>query len=212
MAFGEHPMMDPMMNPEAALASLPKPRRKVWREELLVDEVFLAYKDRTETLPDPELIERIFLLVRRGERQLVVRLGDRHQPWELPILEFEIEPRAETGPEDADQEERRVRLNEMICAVVHETWQVPIVDWAVHTRVQMTAKDNQTQYELGARRYELVVTAECAEPDDLAADSEWSRRFFAPREMNQVLRQRYMDREELGLAHEQQVIAGAKSG
>ena len=41
--------------------------------------------------------------------------------------------------------------------------------------------------------------------------TEWARRFFPPREMNQVLRQRYMDREELGLAHEQQVIAAAKS-
>ena len=82
MAFGEHPMMDPMMNPEAALASLPKPRRKIWREELLVDEAFLAYKDRTEVLPDPELIERIFLLIRRRDRHLVVRLGDRRQPWE----------------------------------------------------------------------------------------------------------------------------------
>lgn len=211
MAFGEHPMMDPMMNPEAALASLPKPRRKIWREELLVDEAFLAYKDRTEVLPDPELIERIFLLIRRRDRHLVVRLGDRRQPWELPILEFEIEPRPETEPEDADQEERRVRLDEMIRTVVYETWQTPIIDWAVHTRTQMTAKGNQSQYEPGARRYELVVTAECAEPDDLAEDSEWTRRFFAPREMNQVLRQRYMDREELGLAHEQQVIAAAKS-
>ena len=105
-----------------------------------------------------------------------------------------------------------MRLDEMIRTVVYETWQTPIIDWAVHTRMQMTAKGNQTQYEPGARRYELVVTAECAEPDDLADDSEWARRFFAPREMNQVLRQRYMDREELGLAHEQQVIAAAKSG
>ncbi len=212
MAFGEHPMGDPMMDPAAAMAALPKPRRKIWREELLVDEAFLAYKDKTEIIPDPDLIERVFLLIRRRDRHLVVRLGDRSQPWELPILEFEIEPRVEDAAEDADQEERRQLLDDMIRRVVHETWQVPIIDWAIHTRTQMTAKDNQTEYEPGARRYELVVTAQCAEPDDLAEDTEWARRFFPPREMNQVLRQRYMDREELGLAHEQQVIAAAKSG
>jgi len=212
MVMGEHPMGDPMMmDPQAAMASLPKPRRKLWREELLVDEVFLAYKDRTELLPDPDLIERIFLLARRRDRHLVVRLGDRSQPWQLPVLEFEIEPRLETDPEDADQAERRERLDEMIRSVVHETWQVPISNWALHTRVQMTAKNNQQQYPPGARRYEIVVTAECGDPDDPAPGTEWARRFFPPREMNQVLRQRYLDREELGLAHEQQVIAAAKS-
>ena len=175
MVMGEHPMGDPMMDPQAAMAALPKPRRKIWREELLVDEVFLAYKDRTELLPDPDLIERIFLLVRRRDRHLVVRLGDRSQPWQLPVLEFEIEPRPETGPEDADQEERRERLDEMIRSVVHETWQVPISAWEIHTRVQMTAKHNQLQYQAGARRYEIVVTAECGDPDDLAPGTEWAR-------------------------------------
>lgn len=212
MVMGEHPMMDPMMDPAAAMASLPKPRRKLWREELLVDEVFLAYKDKTDLLPNPDLVERIFLLIRRRNRHLVVRFGDRRQPWELPILEFEIEPRPEKESEDADQEERRQRLDEMITSVVYETWQVPISAWQLHTRVRMTAKHNQDQYEPGARRYELVVTAECGAPDDLAEGTEWARRFFTPRELNQVLRQRYFDREELGQAHEQQVIAAAKAG
>ena len=210
MAMGD-PMGDPMMDPQAAMAALPKPRRKIWREELLVDEVFLAYKDPTDILPDPDLVERIFLLIRRRDRHLVVRFGDRKQPWQLPILEFDISPRREEGPEDAEQEQRRERLDEMIKSVVHDTWQVPITEWDIHTRTQMTAKDNQTRFEPGSRRYEIVVTAQCGDPDDLAEDSEWARRFFIPRDMNLVLRQRYLDRDELGLAHDQQVIAAAKS-
>ena len=204
-------MDDQMMDPAAAMAALPKPRRKIWREELLIDDVFLAYKDKTDVLPDPDLVERIFLLIRRRDRHLVVRLGDRSQPWQLPILEFEIDPRPEEGPDDADQEARREQLDEIITSAVHDIWQVPIIDWDVHTRVKMTAKDNQSEYEPGSRRYELVVTAECGDPDDLADDSEWARRFFVPRDMNLVLRQRYLDRDELGLAHDQQVIAAAKS-
>lgn len=211
MAFGEHPMGDPMMDPEAALRNLPKPRRKIWRQEVWVDDIFLMYKDQSEDLPDPELVQRIFLLARRGDRHLVVRHGGRGQPWELPILEFEIEPQHEPDDAETDQQARRAELTQTIRSVVLDTWQVPITDWSQHTLIQMTARNNQDAYEPGVRRYEMVVVAQCGEPEDLNPDNEWSRRFFRPREMNQVLRERYMDREEIGLAHEQQVIEAAKS-
>lgn len=211
MAFGEHPMGDPMMDPEAALRNLPKPRRKIWRQEVWVDDTFLMYKDQTEDLPDPELVERIFLLARRGDRHLVVRHGGRGQPWELPILEFEIEPQHEPDGSETDQEARRAELTQTIRSVVLDTWQVPIIDWSQHTLIQMTARNNQDAYEPGVRRYEMVVVAQCGEPEPLDPESGWSRRFFRPREMNQVLRERYMDREEIGLAHEAQVIEAAKS-
>ena len=211
MAFGEHPMPGGGMDMEEALRNLPKPRRKIWRQEVWVDDIFLMYKDRTEELPDPALVERIFLLVRRGDRHLVVRHGGRGQPWELPILEFEIEPRHEPDEPATDQEARRAELTQTIRSVVLDTWQVPVTEWQQHTLIQMTARNNQDAYEPGVRRYELVVTAQCGEPEDLTPDTEWSRRFFRPREMNQVLRERYMDREEIGLAHEAQVIEAAKS-
>ena len=199
---------DPMMDPQAAMAQLPKPRTKVWREEKLVDDVFLAYMDKIETLPEPDLIFRAFLLFRRGERHLAVRLGDRHQPWQLPVLEPDVAPAVEDDAIDAEalQDDRRERLGAMISAAMMETWQLPVAGWRQYSRVQMTARNNQDQYEPGARRYEIVVVGECGEPAEPAGDSEWTRRFFRARDMNKILRERYFDKPELAQAHESLLI------
>ena len=213
MAFGEHPMGDPMaMDAAEAMKHIPKARRKLWRQEKLVDEAYLQYRDRTDELPEPDLVERIFLVVMRGDRCLVVRHGDRHQPWVLPILEFEIEPRPEPLDQELDQDARRAALTQTIESVVADTWQVPVEDWAQHTRIQMTAKELQDKVEPGARRYEMVVTAEAGEPMDLAEDSEWARRFFPSREINKLLRERYYDYPEIEQAYELQVIEALKAG
>lgn len=212
MAFGDHPMGgDPMMDPEEVMKHIPKPRLKVWRQEKLVDEAYLQYRDQTEELPEPDLVERIFLVIRRGERCLVVRHGDRHQPWVLPILEFDIDPRPEPLDPELDQDARQAALTQTIRSVVEDTWQVPLVDWSQHTLVQMTAKELQDKVEVGARRYEMVVMAEADEPLDLADGTEWARRFFPPREMNKLLRERYYDYPEVEQAYELQVIEGAKA-
>lgn len=212
MAFGEHPLGgDPMMDPAEVMKHIPKPRRKLWRQEKLVDNVYLQYRDQTEELPEPDLIERIFLIVMRGERCLAVRHGDRHQPWVLPILEFDIDPRPEPLDPELDQDARRAALTQTIRAVVEDTWQVPIGEWAQHTRVQMTAKELQDEVAVGARRYEMVVMAEAGEPQDLAEQSEWTRRFFPAREMNKLLRERYYDYPELEQAYEAKLIEAARA-
>ncbi len=212
MAFGESPMGgDPMMDPAEVMKNIPKPRRKIWRQEKLVDDVFLQYRDQTEELPEPDLVERIFLVIRRGDRCLAVRHGDRHEPWVLPILEFNIDPRPEPLDPELDQEARCAALTQMIRTVVEDTWQVPIVDWSQHTRVQMTAKELQDQCAVGSRRYEMVVMCEAGEPLDLAEGTEWTRRFFAPRDMNKLLRERYYDYPEVEQAYELQVIEAAKA-
>ena len=215
MAFGEHPLGGGMgmdMDPAEVMKHLPKPRQKVWRQEKLVDNVYLQYRDKVEELPEPDLVERIFLVVMRRDRCLVVRHGDRHQPWLLPILEFEIEPRPEPLDPELDQDARRSALTQTIRSVVEDTWQVPIVDWSQHTRVQMTARELQDEVEVGARRYEMVVMAEAGEPLDLVEGTGWSRRFFQPRDMNKLLRERYMDYPEIEQAYEVQVIEAAKAG
>ena len=210
MPFGNPlgPTGDPMMDPQAAMASLPKPRTKVWREERLVDDVFLAYLDKTAVLPEPDLVCRVFLVLRRGERHLAVRLGDRRQPWQLPVLEPEITPAVEDDEADIEalQDDRRERLGAMLSSALADTWQIPLAGWRQFSRFQMTAKQNQDQYEPGARRYEIVVVGECGEPDDLAEGTEWARRFLRPRDMNKILRERYFDKPELMQAHENQVI------
>ncbi len=213
MAFGEHPLGGGMgeMDPAEVMKHIPKPRRKIWRQEKLVDDVYLQYRDKTDELPEPDLVERIFLVIRRGERCLAVRHGDRHQPWVLPILEFDINPRPEPVDPELDQDARRAALTQTISAVVADTWQVPIVDWSQHTRVQMTARELQDQVEVGSRRYEMVVMAEAGEPNELAEDTEWARRFFPPRDMNKLLRERYYDYPEIEQAYELQVIEGAKA-
>ena len=154
--------------PAEIMKHIPKPRRKVWRQEKLVDEVYLQYRDQTEELPEPDLVERIFLIVMRRDRCLAVRHGDRHEPWLLPILEFDIDPRPEPLDPELDQDARRAALTQTISSVVEDTWQVPIVDWSQHTRVQMTARELQDQVEVGSRRYEMVVMAQAGEPLDLA--------------------------------------------
>ena len=213
MAFGEHPLGGGMgeMDPAEVMKHIPKPRRKIWRQEKLVDDVYLQYRDKTEELPEPDLVERIFLVIRRGERCLAVRHGDRHQPWVLPILEFDIDPRPEPLDPELDQDARRAALTQTISAVVADTWQVPIVDWSQHTCVQMTARELQDQVEVGSRRYEMVVMAEAGEPNELAEDTEWARRFFPSRDMNKLLRERYYDYPEIEQAYELQVIEGAKA-
>lgn len=214
MAFGEHPLgggpgMD--MDPAEVMKHLPKPRRKVWRQEKLVDEVYLQYRDQTEELPEPDLVERIFLIVMRRDRCLAVRHGDRHEPWLLPILEFDIDPRPEPLDPELDQDARRAALTQTINSVVEDTWQVPIVDWSQHTRVQMTARELQDEVEVGSRRYEMVVMAQAGEPLELAEATEWARRFFPSREINKLLRERYLDYPELEAAYERQVIEAAKA-
>ena len=213
MAFGEHPLGGGMgeMDPAEVMKHIPKPRRKIWRQEKLVDDVYLQYRDKTEELPEPDLVERIFLVIRRGDRCLAVRHGDRHQPWVLPILEFDIDPRPEPLDPELDQDARRAALTQTIAAVVEDTWQVPIVEWSQHTRVQMTARELQDQVEVGSRRYEMVVMAEAGEPNELAEDTEWARRFFPSRDMNKLLRERYYDYPEIEQAYELQVIEGAKA-
>ena len=213
MAFGEHPLGGGMgeMDPAEVMKHIPKPRRKIWRQEKLVDDVYLQYRDKTEELPEPDLVERIFLVIRRGERCLAVRHGDRHQPWVLPILEFDIDPRPEPLDPELDQDARRAALTQTIAAVVEDTWQVPIVEWSQHTRVQMTARELQDQVEVGSRRYEMVVMAEAGESNELAEDTEWARRFFPSRDMNKLLRERYYDYPEIEQAYELQVIEGAKA-
>ena len=213
MAFGEHPLGGGMgeMDPAEVMKHIPKPRRKIWRQEKLVDDVYLQYRDKTDELPEPDLVERIFLVIRRGERCLAVRHGDRHQPWALPILEFDIDPRPEPLDPEMDQDARRAALTQTISAVVEDTWQVPIVEWSQHTRVQMTARELQDQVEVGSRRYEMVVMAEAGEPNELAEGTEWARRFFPPRDMNKLLRERYYDYPEIEQAYELQVIEGAKA-
>ncbi len=212
MAFGEHPLGGGMdMDPAEIMKQIPKPRRKLWRQEKLVDDVYLQYRDQTEELPEPDLVERIFLVIMRGDRCLAVRHGDRHQPWLLPILEFDIEPRPEPLDPELDQSARQAALTQTIRSVVEDTWQVPIVDWSQHTRVQMTARELQDEVEVGSRRYEMVVMAHAGEPLDLAQDTEWARRFFPSREINKLLRERYYDYPEIEQAYEQQVIEAAKA-
>jgi len=212
MAFGEHPMGDPMaMDPAEVMKHIPKPRRKIWRQEKLVDDVYLQYRDQTEELPEPDLVERIFLVVMRRDRCLVVRHGDRHQPWILPILEFDIDPRPEPLDAESDQAARQAALTQTIRTVVEDTWQVPIREWSQHTRVQMTAKELQDQVAVGSRRYEMIVTAEADEPNDLAEGTEWARRFFPSREINKLLRERYYDYPEIEQAYEVQLIEAAKA-
>ena len=213
MAFGEHPLGGGMgeMDPAEVMKHIPKPRRKIWRQEKLVDDVYLQYRDKTEELPEPDLVERIFLVIRRGDRCLAVRHGDRHQPWVLPILEFDIDPRPEPLDPELDQDARQAALTQTIATVVEDTWQVPIVEWSQHTRVQMTARELQDQVEVGSRRYEMVVMAEAGEPNELAEDTEWARRFFPSRDMNKLLRERYYDYPEIEQAYELQVIEGAKA-
>ena len=199
------------MDPAEMMKHIPKPRRKLWRQEKLVDDVYLQYRDKTEELPEPDLVERIFLVVMRGERCLVVRYGDRHEPWVLPILEFDIDPRPEPLDPDLDQDARRSALTQTIRSVVEDTWQVPIVEWSQHTRVQMTARELQDEVEVGSRRYEMVVMAQAGEPLDLAEGTEWARRFFPSREINKLLRERYYDYPEVEQAYELQVIEAAKA-
>ena len=213
MAFGEHPLGGGMdMDPAEIMKHIPKPRRKVWRQEKLVDDVYLQYREQTTELPEPDLVERIFLIVMRRDRCLVVRHGDRHEPWLLPILEFDIEPRPEPLDPELDQDARQAELTQTIRSVVQDTWQVPIVEWSQHTLVQMTAKELQDQVAVGSRRYEMVVMAQAGEPLDLTEGTEWARRFFPPREINKLLRERYNDYEELELAFERQVIEAARAG
>jgi hypothetical protein len=211
MAFGDPSLGGMDMDPAEIMKHIPKPRRKIWRQEKLVDDVYLQYRDKTEELPEPDLVERIFLVVRRGDRCLAVRHGDRHQPWMLPILEFGIEPRPEPLDPELDQDARRAALTQTIRSVVEDTWQVPIVDWSQHTLVQMTARELQDEVEVGSRRYEMVVMAEAGEPLDLAEGTAWTRRFFQPRDMNKMLRERYHDYPEIELAYEIQVIEAAKA-
>ena len=199
------------MDPAEVMKHIPKPRRKIWRQEKLVDNVYLQYRDQTDELPEPDLVERIFLIVMRGGRCLAVRHGDRHQPWELPIIEFDIDPRPEPLDPALDQNARRAAFTQTLRSVVEDTWQVPILDWSQHTLVQMTAKELQDEVEVGARRYEMVVMAEAGEPLDLAEGTEWSRRFFPSREMNKLLRERYYDYPEVEQAYEVQVIEAAKA-
>ena len=199
------------MDPAEVMKHIPKPRRKLWRQEKLVDDIYLQYRDQIDELPEPDLVERIFLVIRRRDRCLAVRHGDRHQPWLLPILEFEIDPRPEPLDPELDQDARRAALTQTISSVVSDTWQVPILDWSQHTRVQMTARELQNAVEPGSRRYEMVVMAEAGEPDDPDPESEWTRRFFQPRDMNKLLRERYYDYPEIEQAYELQVIEGAKA-
>ena len=211
MVFGEHPMGDPMaMDANEVMRQIPKPRRKQWRQEKLVDDVYLQYRDQTDELPEPALVDRIFLILRRRDRWLAVRHGDRHEPWILPILEFEIEPRVEPLDPELDQEARRAELTQTITSVVADTWQLPVASWSQHTRVQMVARELQDEVEPGAHRYEMIVSGEVGDPDDLAEDTEWARRFFQPRDMNKLLRERYFDYPELEQAYEVQVIEAAK--
>ena len=212
MAFGEHPLGGGMeMDPAEVMKHIPKPRRKIWRQEKLVDDVYLQYRDQTDELPEPDLVERIFLIVMRGERCLAVRNGDRHQPWELPIIEIPIDPRPEPLDPELDQDARKAALTQTIRSLVADTWQVPILEWWQHTRVQMTAKELQDQVAVGARRYEMIVRAEAGEPVDLVEGTDWARRFFPPRDMNKLLRERYYDYPEVEQAYEVQLIEGAKS-
>ncbi len=212
MAFGEHPLGgDPMMDPAEVMKHIPKPRRKVWRQEKLVDNVYLQYRDQTDALPEPDLVERIFLVVMRGDRCLAVRHGDRHQPWLLPILEFDIDPRPEPLDPELDQEARRAALSQTIRTVVEDTWQVPIAEWSQHTLVQMTAKELQDEVEPGARRYEMIVAAEAGEPHEPAEDSGWTRRFFPPRDINKLLRERYYDYPQIEQAYELSLIEAVKA-
>lgn len=212
MAFGEHPLGGGMdMDPNEIMKHIPKPRRKLWRQEKLVDDVYLQYRDQTEELPEPDLVERIFLVIMRHDRCLAVRHGDRHQPWMLPILEFDIEPRPEPLEPELDQDARRAALTQTIRSVVEDTWQVPVEDWSQHTRVQMTARELQDDVDVGSRLYEMVVMAEAGEPLDLAEGTEWTRRFFQPRDMNKLLRERYYDYPEVEQAYEIQVIEAAKA-
>ena len=199
---------DPMMDPQAAMAKMPKPRRKVWREEKLVDDVFLAYMDQIGTLPEPDLIFRIFLVLRRGERHLAVRLGDRRQPWQLPVLEPEIAPAIEPDEMDEEplQDDRRERLDAILQAAAMDAWQLPIAEWRQFSRVQMTARNNQDEHEPGARRYEVCIIGECGEPAEPDPDGGWTRRFLPAREMNKILRERYFDKPELMQAHEHALI------
>ena len=199
------------MDPNEIMKQLPKPRRKVWRQEKLVDDVYLQYRDQTDELPEPDLVERIFLVVMRGDRCLAVRHGDRHQPWLLPILEFEIDPRPEPLDPELDQDARRASLTQTISSVVEDTWQVPIVEWSQHTRVQMTARELQDEVEVGSRRYEMVVMAHAGEPLELVEGTEWARRFFPSREINKLLRERYYDYPEVEQAYEEQLIEAAKA-
>lgn len=202
---------DPMMDPAEVMRNLPKPRRKVWRQEKLVDDVYLQYRDQTDELPEPQLVERIFLVVMRGDRCLAVRHGDRREPWLLPILEFDIEPRPEPLDPSLDQEARRAAFTQTIQSVVEDTWQVPIVDWSQHTRVQMTARELQDQVEAGSRRYEMIASAEAGDPLDLIDGTEWARRFFPSREINKLLRERYYDYPEIEHAYDLRLIEAAKS-
>ena len=65
----------------------------------------------------------------------------------------------------------------------------------------------------GTLRYELFICATASRLDDLAEESEWSRRAFTRRDFVQVLREGYAGIDGiLDAAHDAYLVAQAKPG
>ena len=73
------------------------------------------------------------------------------------------------------------------------------------------ANVDATSVAPGTLRYELFVCATASRLDDMAEDSEWSRRTITRRDFVQVLREGYAGVDEiLDAAHDAYLIAHAK--
>ncbi len=163
----------------------------------------------TSDVPPADLVDRIYLLTWHKDRPLVVRQGDRSAPWQIPTMEREA-PAGE-GNGKGSTKDGTSAINRWIKSAAREQWGVRVKDWFQHSRFELVANIDATTVAPGTLRYELFVCATASRLDDLADDSEWSRRAITRRDFVQLLREGYAGVDEiLDAAHDAYLVAQAK--
>ena len=184
-------------------------RKRNYIDEFKVPGDFRARHEVTSNVPPADLVTRVYLLTWHKDRPVVVRQGDRSEPWQIPTLEREA-PAGE-GNGKGSTKSGASAIDRWIKSEARKQWGIRVKDWFQHGRFELVANVDATSIAPGTLRYELFVCATASRLDDQPDDSEWSRRTITRRDFVQLLRESYAGIDEiLDAAHDAYLVTQAK--
>lgn len=196
MVMNEADLTAEMQAAQAKVKNMMKRIKRWTLEKRLDDDAFRTRNEFTEELPPLSQIQRVYVLTwRKDGRPVVVRQGDASAPWGLPSVERE--PGGEGESSEGDGEADAKALDGWLKETARELWGIRVQSWYQAARLHLTATSEARDVPPGTERFYLFLCATASGFDDIPEDAGWSRRVITTKEFVSLLREHYVEYDEI---------------
>lgn len=196
MVMNEAELTAEMQAAQAKVKNMMKRIRRWTLEKRLDDDAFRTRNEFTEELPPLAEIQRVYVLTwRKDGRPIVVRQGDASAAWGIPSVEREPGEGAEAASSTAKAEAKA--FDAWLKETAQELWGIRVRSWYQAARLHLTATSEARDVPPGTERYYLFLCATASGLDDIPEGAGWSRRAITTKEFVSLLREHYVEYDEI---------------